>query len=127
MRLAPTVQVSNRALWFAVGGGPIAWSVDTLAAIAIENDFCVHGARPSGAVALALLIGVSVCAVAVTVLAGLTGWRTVSALGDDTGEGDTDVDRRRFMARFGMVISALMLFAIVLRMISVLFVSPAAC
>ncbi|HEY4218208.1 MAG TPA: hypothetical protein VGM67_13785 [Gemmatimonadaceae bacterium] len=120
-------QASNRALWFAVGGGPIAWSVDTLAAIAIDHDFCVHGARPSGAVATALLLGVSVCAVTVTVFAGLAGWRTVTALGEDTGVGDTDVDRRRFMARFGMVISALMLFAIVLRMITVLFLSPAAC
>jgi hypothetical protein len=122
-----TRQWSNRALWFAVGGGPIAWSVDTLVAIAIDHDYCAHGARPSGGPATAALIGVSLAAVIVTVLAGLTGWRTLTALGEDTGLGDTDVDRRRFMARFGLVISALMLFGILLRMITVLFLSPAAC
>ena len=118
---------SNRALWFAVGGGPIAWSIDELVAIAIDHDFCVHGARSSGGPATVALIAVSLAAVIVTVLAGLTGWRTLAALGEDTGIGDSDVDRRRFMARFGMVISLLMLFGIVLRMITVVFLSPAAC
>ena len=29
---------SNRALWFSVAAGPIAWSVDALAAVAIDID-----------------------------------------------------------------------------------------
>jgi hypothetical protein len=120
----------NGALWFAVAGGPAAWSLDTLAAIAIENDYCAHGAAgissPGGGVTT-LLLGIALTAAAVAVLAGLTGWRHVRDAGADTGLGDTDDDRRRFMARFGVVISALTLFAIVMRMITVLFIAPAAC
>jgi hypothetical protein len=123
-----TAARGNRALWFAVGGGPVAWSVDTLAAIAIDHDYCAHGARAAaGGGATASLLGIAVVAAIVTILAGLTGWRELNGLGADSGFGDTDIDRRRFMAHFGMVISALMLFGILLRMITVLFISPAVC
>jgi hypothetical protein len=118
----------NGALWFAVAGGPAAWSIDALSAIAIENDYCAHGAVGGGAAsAVVPLIGIALAAALVTVAAGFTGWRHLSGAGEDTGLGDTDEDRRRFMARFGVVISILTLFGIVLRLITVLFISPAAC
>jgi hypothetical protein len=120
-------QRSSRALWFAVGGGPIAWSVDELAAIAIDHDYCAHGAHAgAGLEATIPLIGIALVAATIAILAGVTGWRQLHGT-PDTGLGDTDDDRRRFMARFGMVISALMLFGILLRLIAVLFISPASC
>jgi hypothetical protein len=120
---------SNSVLWFAVGGGPIAWSIDSLSAIAIEQDYCAsggHGPLSSGAVT-ALLLAIGALAVLVTLLAFYSGWRYSSAAGADTGEGDTDLDRQRFMARFGMGVAGLTLFGIVLRAITVLIVSPITC
>lgn len=114
-------------LWLAVAGGPLAWSLDTLLAIAIDHDVCAHGARPSAAAATLPLFAIGIVAAAVTIAAGLTGWRIVAAGHPDTGLGDTVDDRARFMARFAMVISALCLFAIILRTITAAFISPAVC
>ena len=121
----------NGMLWFAIAGGPIAWSIDTLAAIAIDHDYCARGAHvpigTSGGGIASALVAISIVAASVAVLAGLTGWRNSRLAGVDSGLGETDDDRRRFMARFAVVISMLSLFGIVLRMVTVLFVSVAAC
>jgi hypothetical protein len=121
----------NGTLWFAISGGPIAWSVDALAAIAIDHDYCAHGAHvpiaTSGGGVASALVAISIVTATLAVLAGVTGWRRLRMAGPDTGLGDTDDDRRRFMARFAVITSMLSLFGIVLRMVTVLFVSAAAC
>lgn len=119
---------TNRALWFAVAGGPVAWSIDMLTSVAVDHDYCAHArlGPPTGNAALPLL-AISVVALVVTIAAGLAGWRSLGTDGPDTGLGETDLDRRRFMARFGVVISVLTFFAIMLRMVTVFFVAASTC
>jgi hypothetical protein len=123
-----TATRSNGVLWFAIAGGPVAWSVDALAAVAIEYDYCAHGTRASGGGGITgALVVMGLLAASVAAVAGVTGWRQLRAAGDDTGLGDTLDDRRRFMARFAVGVSMLTLFGIVLRMITALFLSPSIC
>ena len=124
------VRPSDRALWFAVFGPPVAWSVDLLASIAIHHDYCAalmgRTFRAwSGVGALLFVVGFAM--LVVSLAGGLTSWRAHAAIGSDTGFGDTDLDRRRFMARAGLLACALFSFAIVLRLVAPLVLSPDFC
>lgn len=117
-------------LWFAILGGPVAWTIDSLAAVFLEESWCAGAtthreAAFGGIFPLLIVIGILMAAGAVT--AGLVGWRAMDAVGMDTGRDGTAHDRRRFMAHAGTLISMLFLFGIVLRWIAVFFVDPRIC
>ncbi len=121
---------SNGALWFAVLAPPAAWSIDALTSIAVHQDYCVALAGRtfrawSGVGSVLTILGVLM--LLVSVAGGVVAWRASAALGRDTGRGDTDMDRRRFMARAGLVTFALFSFGIVLRIIAVFIVPPSFC
>jgi hypothetical protein len=117
---------SNRALWFAVAAGPIAWSVDALAAVAIDVDTCAHRPTSHGGAAQLALLALGVIAALIAAAGATTGWRMMNRE-TDTGFGDTIDDRRRFMARFGLVISTLAAIGIIFRTIGVLFIAAGSC
>jgi len=60
----------------------------------------------------------------VALLAGVTAWRALGALGLDNGGNGTVTDQRRFMAHAGLILSALFFYGIVLRFITVFFLHP---
>lgn len=129
----PPRGASNGALWFAAFAPPAAWSVDSLAAIAVHHDYCAAllGRIPrlepwSGGATVALVV-LGLVMLAISLAGGGIAWRAHAALGDDTGQGDTDVDRRRFMARAALLSCALFSFGIVLRTITLAFLSPRFC
>jgi len=121
----------NRALWFAVFAPPAAWSIDLLASIALHEDYCAaltgHQFQPFGGVT-AMLVVVGLLMLALALAGGVTGWRAAASLGSTaTGRGNTALDRRRFMAAVAVVACALFSYGIVLRLITVLFISAARC
>lgn len=120
----------NVALWFAVFAPPTAWSVDALVSIAVHQDYCVALVGRtfrawSGVGAILTVAGIVMLLIAIA--GGVIAWRASAALGHDTGLGDTDIDRRQFMARAGLVTAALFSFGIVLRIIAVFIVPPSFC
>lgn len=121
---------SDRTLWFAVLAAPFAWAVDELTAIALHHDYCAalsgRTFRPWGGISVLLTIwGILMLAIA---LAGTAAaWRANASIGSDTGAGNTDLDRRRFMARAGLLTGALFSYAIVLRLIAPLLLSAGFC
>ncbi|MEO7085118.1 MAG: hypothetical protein ABI442_20820 [Gemmatimonadaceae bacterium] len=126
---APSV-ARDRALWFAVFGPPAAWSVDLLASIALHHDYCaalLGGAFVAWSGIGAILTGVGVALLVMSLGGGWVAWRAYRAIGIDTGRGDTDLDRRRFMARAGLITGLLFSYAIVLRIVAVFIVSPNLC
>lgn len=128
--IAPPESASDRALWFAVFGPPAAWSIDLLASIALHYDYCAaltgRTFRPWAGIGVVLAI-LGLAMLALSLAAGAAGWRAHERLGRDTGQGDTDLDRRRFMARAGLLACALFSFAIVLRLVAPFIVPPAFC
>jgi hypothetical protein len=128
--VSPPAGASDGALWFAVLAPPAAWSVDHLASVALHHDYCAallgRTFRAWRGVGVLLVVVGLVC-LAVSLWAGLVAWRARAALGDDTGRGDTDVDRRRFMAHAGLVTCFLFTFGIVLRVVTVFFIGPDHC
>lgn len=120
----------NRALWFALLAPPAAWSVDELVAISLHFDFCAALTdrifEPWRGITV-LLVGVGVLMLLVCVAGGVVGWRAHQQLGADTGMGDTEVDRRRFMARAAVVGAMLFSYGTMLRAITVAFVRPEHC
>ncbi len=120
----------NGALWFAVFAPPTAWSVDALTSIAVHQDYCValvgRTFRAWSGVGVILTV-VGIVMLLISIAGGVIAWRASAALGHDTGMGDTDTDRRRFMARAGLVTFALFSFGIVLRIIAVFIVPPSFC
>ncbi len=128
--IAPPDGAGDRTLWFAVYGAPVAWSVDLLASIALHYDYCAalvgRTFRPWAGIGVALAI-VGIAMLALSLTAGAAAWRAHQRLGSDTGQGDTDLDRRRFMARAGLLACALFSFAIVLRLIAPFILPPSFC
>ena len=128
--IAPPEQASNRVLWFAVFAPPAAWSVDALTSIALHHDYCAallgRTFRPwSGVGVLLALVGLAM--LALSLAGGMAAWRAHARLGTDTGQGDTDLDRRRFMARAGLIVCALFTYGIVLRFIAPFILPPNFC
>jgi hypothetical protein len=117
--------VSDRRLWLGLLAGPLAWTVDELAAIALAYDRCSAGLHVAGWRAGMSAIGIA--ALAVTVWGMLSSWRVIDGGPIDSGLGEVTDDRVRFMARFALVVGALALFAILLRTITVLFLAGSPC
>ena len=121
---------SNRALLFGVFGPPAAWMVDLLTSITLHYDYCAalsgHTFRAWGGVG-AMLTVLGVAMLALSLFAGMISWRVYSELGADTGRGETVLDRRRFMARAGLITCGLFSFAIVLRLIAPLVLPSGYC
>jgi hypothetical protein len=128
--LAAPVDASNRALWFAVLAPPAAWSADLLTSIALHYDYCAalvgRTFRPWGGIGVLLAV-VGIAMLALSLTGGATGWRAHASLGTDTGRGDTDLDRRRFMARAALLACAIFSFAIILRLIAPFILPPDFC
>jgi len=123
---------TDRALWFTAFGGAAAWSVDEMAAFAWHEDYCsafaYHGvATVSAPVSQIIMIALAVVMLGVAGWALLVGWRARQALGVDDGMGGTDLDRRRFMATWGIVANALFMFGILLRGIATVVLSTNLC
>jgi hypothetical protein len=121
---------SNRALWFAVFAPPLAWVIDSFTSIALHHDYCAallgREFRPwSGIVVLLTIVGVAMLGLSLG--GGFTAWRAHASVGTDTGFGDTAMDRRRFMARAGMLACALFSYAIILRVIAPFILPPSFC
>lgn len=128
--IAPPAGAGDAALWFAVFGPPAAWSVDLLTSITLHFDYCAalmgRTFRPWAGVGVALTL-VGIAMLAVSFAAGFMAWRAHAELGPDTGQGDTDIDRRRFMARAALLACALFSFAIVLRVVAPFLLPPSFC
>ena len=120
----------NGVLLFGVFGPPAAWTIDLLTSIALHYDYCAalsgHTVRAWSGVSVALTM-VGVATLAFSLFAGTTAVRAYSALGADTGRGDTVLDRQRFMARAGLITCALFSFGIVLRLIAPLVLPAGYC
>jgi hypothetical protein len=120
----------NALLWYAVLGGPAAWTVDELASLIVHQSWCAAATSrqpipfPAPVVWLALI---GLVGAGATGVAGWVAWRAVRDLGPDTGRGETDLDRRRFMAHAGIIMSILFFFAIAMRWVAPLFVSASIC
>ena len=128
--IAPPPAATNHALWYGVFAPPIAWSIDALTSIAVHHDYCAallgRTFRAWKGVGF-VLTAVGIVMLALALGGGFAAWRAHSVIGRDTGYGDTDLDRRRFMARAGMLASALFSYAILLRLIAVLILPPTFC
>ena len=128
--IAPPAAAGNRALWYGVCAPPIAWTIDSLTAITLHHDYCAallgREFRPWSGIGMALTV-VGLLMLALALGGGFTAWRAHGSVGTDTGFGDTDIDRRRFMARAGMLAAALFSYAILLRLIAPFVLSPTFC
>lgn len=128
--VAPPMNASNRALWFAVFAPPVAWSIDTLTSISLHFDYCAallgRTFRAWSGVGVLLTI-LGLLMLAISLFGGLVALRAHNSVGSDTGQGDTDLDRRRFMARAGLLACALFSYAIVLRIIAPFILPPEFC
>ncbi len=129
-RIAPPPAAGDRALWFAVLAPPVAWSVDALTSIALHHDYCAALVGRtfrawSGIGVLLALTGLVL--LALSLAGGVSAWRAHASVGSDTGRGDTVLDRRRFMARAGLLVCALFSYGIVLRLIAPFILSPELC
>ncbi len=120
----------NSLLWFAVLGGPAAWSVDHLVSFFLHQSYCAavtsHQLIPFRAPRLWMLL-VGIVTGAVAVLAALAALRAMRAVGSDSGRDGTSLDRRRFMAHAGLIMSVLFLYGIVLITSGIAFVDPSVC
>ncbi len=128
--LEQPAHAGNRALWLGIFAPPMAWAVDLLTSIAAHYDYCAafggHSLRPWSAITLLLtLLGTAMLIVSVG--SGAIAWRAHAIVGGDDGRGNTDLDRRRFMARAGLLSSALFSFGIVLIIIAPLIIPAAWC
>lgn len=124
------VRAGNPALWFCVFAPPAAWLADALVSIAIHHDYCAallgRTFRPWSGVGVILTV-VGLAMLVLSLAGGMTAWRAHASIGSDTGQGDTDVDRRRFMARAGLLACALFSYGIVLRLIAPFILPPDFC
>ena len=117
-------------LLFGVFGPPAAWMIDLLTSITLHFDYCAAQSGYtfrawSGVSVMLTVLGVAM--LALSLFAGMTSWGAYAGLGADTGRGETVLDRRRFMARAGLITCALFSFGIVLRIIAPLMLSAGFC
>jgi hypothetical protein len=126
-----------RALWFGLGGAPIAWSINEVVNTALVSHNCYPGDSPLSAPLIGALSGVvaivSLAAIIVGVLALITAlrsWRVVrDGRSNDPGPslaGPPPGGRSRFMARAGIAVSTVFLGGMVLQAIAIAMVHPCA-
>ena len=135
-------QVGLGSLFFALFGGPAAWTVQTLVNTALAAHGCYPRLTPTdrpvtgGLFAITLIV--SLAAVAVTAVALVVGWRAWSRTRQEHQERsggasehaaahaaiETGEGRTRFMAMAAVMMSATFLVASVAHTASVVFVGP---
>jgi len=138
------VRVGLSALWFGLYGGPLAWTVQTLVNLPVAAHGCFPRLEPLSSPTIgglrAVVVGVSIVALAVCVAATAVAFRSwartreehQSSAGSarahapanalaETGEG-----RTRFMALAGLLTSATFLVVSLVHLASIFLVSPCA-
>lgn len=111
---------SARALWIAALAGPLAWLLDEAIALVVEARVCAGPVQSPRLMIAVLLVFVAVAALAAVIVGVITARRALHALDG----ADVHRSRRmRFIARSGMLLSALAGYGIVLRLLTSL-VSP---
>jgi hypothetical protein len=118
---------SLTALWWGICAAPVAWSLDELASLYVHESACNVFRSPH-------VLGLPATTVVLAVIGFLTGavamsgvviaWTSRTELGQDTGEGATVPDQRRFMAHAGVILSGVFLFGIVLRVLTTFIIPP---
>jgi Na+/melibiose symporter-like transporter len=128
-------RVSSTQLWFGLLGAPLAWSLQAVAAAAINSASCImprdqnapEGIQAGSAAWMGILV-LSVLMLALAVVAFFTAWRSWSAVhAHETGEEDelleTGEGRTRFMAMAGMLLGGIFILLIVMNFVT-LFIMP---
>lgn len=122
----PAPQRHRRAgpyLWLGVFGGPLAWSVQLIAAYALIAHFCFPGRFPVAEATIGGLrvIGLVVSAAAFlltlwALIVALRSWEHVRQNEDRERHGVLEVGegRTRFMSLAGVIVSGVFLFAVLL-------------
>ncbi|MGH9419353.1 MAG: hypothetical protein ACRD3J_05205 [Thermoanaerobaculia bacterium] len=120
----------NGVLWIGMFLPPAAWATDLLVSIAAHHDYCAalvgHTFQPWSSISI-LLVLLGIVMLAACLGGGFAAWRAHTTVGSDDGRGNTDIDRRRFMARAGILSSALFSYGIVLRIIAPMIIPSAWC
>lgn len=122
----------SRWIWFAIFGGPAAWSIQLLVNYPLAAHFCYPGrvplSQPTFSGLWSALLIVNVLMIVVTLAAGATSIATWRAARDRTvGAHDPVLESGpglvRFMAYAGMLVSGLFLFAVLMSAMP-LFIVP---
>jgi hypothetical protein len=105
--------------WVAALGAPIAWSLHELLSYSVASMACTSrnfGPEIAGfSGAEVLLVLITLAAIGAAVFAGTLGYRIWRESGVGIkGKGGSEDDRAGFMGLFGVVVTALFLFGIVL-------------
>lgn len=126
----PPPRAGNAALWYAVFAPPAAWTIALLLSIASHHDYCAavsgHILRPWSAIGLFLTL-IALFSLLLSLSGGLIAMRAHASAGSDDGLGNTDLDRRRFMARAGLLSAALFSYGIVLIAVAPFMIPAAWC
>ena len=104
--------VSSRRLWFGVSGAMFAWAIHGLSSFVISDAACEWGhmapwTELSRGGLRAVLIGITVAALVVSISAGLVSWRTWRTLATGDFEETQAPGRGEFMAMVGLFISTI--------------------
>lgn len=121
-RPAAARDVPLAALWFALLGGPIAWTAHLLASYPLVPHACDTGSTT-------LLNIVTAVTAVIAAAAAATGWWAYrrgrrAGAPDGPGGGDASESRVGFMALTGMLVALLFTFAILIEGLPPLLVDP---
>jgi hypothetical protein len=106
-------------LWFALLGGPAAWSAHLLASYPLVPVACSAGS-------VAILHAATAVTVLIAASSGWVGWRECRRLDplDASGDDRIPLDRARFMARTGMWLGGFFALVTLIEGLPVLFGDP---
>ncbi|MGH2698969.1 MAG: hypothetical protein ACRDJL_07210 [Actinomycetota bacterium] len=117
-------RTGSARLWIGVLGGPVAWSLQILIGYNLEEIACRTGAtseRILGADLEAIIVGLTAVLMALTVLCGLIAYGCLRKMTGETD--DTSSLRAVWMARAGIITSALFTFMLLLGLFPPLFLA----
>jgi hypothetical protein len=115
-------------LWFDLFGAAVAWSLQELIAYGVISHACYPDWRPRSLVVPAGTWRLALVILAITAALGAFGaaaawraWRKTASVSSDAYDFRTAEDRVRFMALGGVALSGMVLFAVLLNLLSFLF------
>jgi hypothetical protein len=120
------------ALWFGLFGAPAAWSIQLMLGYGLVAYSCFPGSEPRATPTFgglrSMVAFVSVAALAISLAAGGTAWRSWHATrrehpGDEEALLEVGEGRTRFMALAGMLVSGLFVLGVIMNAIP-LFIMP---